>query len=147
MTGSPLTPDVPKGPATATGYGAAALGLVGMLLAYIFPEGDEQTLGVIAAGVIALGSLLWTNYGRQKQAVALIQSQGAVEAAKAEKAPAPAQAHMWPYDIRVEAGSIQPSDGDEDVLPPDTEGLDPEYTGRTGDLEDRRKLEGREGCA
>jgi hypothetical protein len=78
MTGSTLKPDVPKGPATITGYTATFVGLVAMLLAFIFPEGDEQTLGVIAAGVVALVSLVVTSLGRQKQAVEQIKQAGLV---------------------------------------------------------------------
>jgi hypothetical protein len=160
MTGSTLKPDVPKGPATITGYTATFVGLVAMLLAFIFPEGDEQTLGVIASGVVALGALVVTSLGRQRQAVAQIHAQGQLESAKiyeqsqvkpdADEGPQPDIESLRDLtraalrDART-AEEKTPLD-DEVVYLAQTPGLDPEYDGRDESLETRLKLEQREAC-
>lgn len=75
----PPIPYVPTGPATKVGYGTAVLSALVAVLAYLFPEGDEQTLGVIAAGLIALVSLVVTQIGRFAQANAQIKAQAPLE--------------------------------------------------------------------
>ncbi len=175
MTGSTLTPDVPKGPATITGYTTTVVALVAMLLAYIFPTGDEQTLGVIASGVVALGALVVTSLGRQRQAVEQIRQKGAVAFAEAEKSqpvmvdrrviaddegPQPDVSALremlasgQPYVVKVEGGSLERDLRQKDLastqeypLPPETEGIDPDYDGRDGTIETRLALEQREAC-
>lgn len=123
-TTTPAKPDVPAGASTKTGYATALAAFVAMILAYIFPDGDAQTLGVIASGVVALVTLVTTNLGRQRQAVEQIRQVATVEA----------------YKIEARDDEFEP------ILPADTEGLDPEYDGRTGELDARLALEQREAC-
>jgi type IV secretory pathway VirB3-like protein len=74
--------DVPKGPATITGYGASLAGFVGLVLALVFPSEDQQTLAVIAAGICALVPLIVTNVGRMWQAKYATQAAAQVESAR-----------------------------------------------------------------
>jgi hypothetical protein len=90
MTGSDLKPDVPAGKATVAGYTTTIVAFVAMVLAFIFPEGDEQTLGTIAAGIVGLASLLWTSHIRGKQAVEQIRGQALIETTRVVNDDAPA---------------------------------------------------------
>src|SRR4051812_16376122 len=62
------TPTVPIGPTTVVGYGGTVVGLIASVLALIFPNGDEQTIALIASSVFTLGSFLVTQIGRYMQA-------------------------------------------------------------------------------
>jgi hypothetical protein len=62
------TPTVPIGPTTVVGYGGTVVGLIASVLALIFPDGDEQTIALIASSVFTLGSFLVTQIGRYMQA-------------------------------------------------------------------------------
>lgn len=179
MTGSPLKPDVPKGPATITGYSVSGVAFVLAIFAFVQGDRSEQTLGVIAGGVVGLASLLYTNHIRGKQAVAQINA-GAWAHVEPETDADPEDVSVerledlqrqlndlhaarrmatgvffeQPFDVRVEAGSLEPSPLREEYaaeaevpLPLDTEGLDPVYDGRTGELADRLALEQREACS
>ncbi len=58
----------PVGPATVAGFTATLTAAAAAVLAYLFADADEQTLGTIAAGVVAVVSLLATQAGRYAQA-------------------------------------------------------------------------------
>lgn len=62
------TPTVPVGPTTIVGYGGTVVGLIASVLVLIFPDGDEQTIALIASAVFTLGSFLVTQIGRYVQA-------------------------------------------------------------------------------
>jgi len=61
-------PNVPIGPTTVVGYGGTVVGLIAALLSMIFPDGDEQTIALIASSLFTLGSFLVTQIGRYIQA-------------------------------------------------------------------------------
>lgn len=136
MSGSKPSENPNFGAASLTGYGVSAAGIVAMLLAYIFPDGDEQQLGVIAAGVVALVSLVVTNVGRYLQAREKIRQQGL--------ATTLGGSGTYRFGAQKFASYGTQSEDEDLVLPADTEGLDPEYTGRTGELKDRLRLEQKE---
>jgi hypothetical protein len=149
--------------------------LVGLVLALIFPDGDQQLLAVIATTVVGMGSLALTNIGRFVQAREQIRQQGRIEETSIVHAPieeehGPSEA-LTPdlqrlrallasgtaFDVKVEAGSIRQSAqtpgkvaasaADAEIpLAADTPGIDPEYDGRDGTLESRLALEQREAC-
>jgi hypothetical protein len=67
------TPTVPIGPTTVVGYGGTVVGLIASVLALIFPDGDEQTIALIASSVFTLGSFLVTQVGRYMQAKEMLK--------------------------------------------------------------------------
>jgi hypothetical protein len=67
------TPTVPIGPTTVVGYGGTVVGLIASILALIFPNGDEQTIALIASSVFTLGSFLVTQIGRYMQAKEMLK--------------------------------------------------------------------------
>jgi hypothetical protein len=62
------SPNVPIGPTTVVGYGGTVVGLIAAILVLIFPDGDEQTIALIASSLFTLGSVLVTQIGRYLQA-------------------------------------------------------------------------------
>lgn len=73
MTKPAVSTTVPIGPTTVVGYGGTVVGLIASILALIFPDGDEQTIALIASAVFTLGSFLVTQIGRYMQAKELLK--------------------------------------------------------------------------
>src|SRR4051794_919961 len=78
------TPTVPIGPTTVVGYGGTVVGLIASVLALIFPDGDEQTIALIASSVFTLGSFLVTQVGRYVQAKELARAQASIALIRAQ---------------------------------------------------------------
>lgn len=65
---TPTVPTVPIGPTTIVGYGGTVVGLIASILVLIFPDGDQQTIALVASSLFTLGSFLVTQIGRYIQA-------------------------------------------------------------------------------
>lgn len=68
-------PDVPVGLSTNVGLGTSGVAFALAILAFIQGDRSEQTLGVVAAGVVGIVSLGITMGGRMIQARAQINAQ------------------------------------------------------------------------
>jgi hypothetical protein len=125
--------NVPVGVTTVVGYTATFTAAATAVLAYIFADADQQTLGTIAAGVVALGSLLVTQIGRYAQAR---------ELAKAAAPASPSQqAVAVVADVDVEEQPETPGDDpppeavtvpltDPSTIPPDEGDAEAEAEGK-----------------
>lgn len=80
---TPAAPTVPIGPTTIVGYGGTVVGLIAAVLSMVFPDGDEQTIALIASSVFTLGSFLVTQIGRYMQAKELLKPSPVVVQASA----------------------------------------------------------------
>lgn len=72
MTPPPAT--VPVGVASMTGYGVAAAGLIGAVLAYLTGDHSQAQLGSITGAAIGLISLALTQIGRYVQANTMLKT-------------------------------------------------------------------------
>ena len=62
---------VSVGLSTVTGYGVTTAAFVGAVLAYLGGDHSNQTVAIIACGVVGAIAFMVTNIGRQRQAVAI----------------------------------------------------------------------------
>jgi hypothetical protein len=71
---TPPSGNVPVGVASKTGYGVAAAGLIGALVAYLTGDHSQAQLGSIVGAAVGLISLAMTQIGRYVQANTLLKT-------------------------------------------------------------------------
>jgi hypothetical protein len=130
------TPTVPIGPTTVVGYGGTVVGLVASVLALIFPNGDEQTIALVASSVFTLGSFLVTQIGRYVQAKELARAQASIALIRAQplrgtltesRVSRPATDPDRPKDPAVDlVGDQDLPEGYEEDPPPDDDSAVPD---------------------
>jgi hypothetical protein len=124
---------VPVGATTVAGYTATITAAATAVLAYLFADADQATLGTIVAGAVALSSLLVTQIGRYAQAHALAKQAPAL----ALQASAQAGVHVpdsEPRSLTDDELEEDPDMGDPPDVGPESYQADPDDTRGGHDL-------------